>query len=59
MCFIRKNVYFNFPSGYVLAKTPEVREQISKAAYALDSAVRDKNPAVTIVRMPKQLDKTN
>ncbi len=57
MLFVRKNVYFSFPSSYVYPKTPEVRDQIYKVAYMLDSAVRDEHPAVTIIHMPKRLQK--
>ena len=56
MHFIRKNVLFYFPNGNVLA-TPAVKERIYQVAYILDSAVRDENPAVTVIRMPKTLHK--
>ena len=56
--FVRKNVVFYFPNHSVMT-TPEIKERIYKSVYMLDAAIRDENPAVTIIRMPKILQKVS
>ncbi len=56
--FIRYNLYFNFPAGHVIVANQEVKKRIFEILFKIDNAVKNEDPSVTIIHMPKTLKKT-
>jgi hypothetical protein len=57
LIFIRWNFFCAFPSNYVYCPDTKVRKEIERKIFVLDEAIKNENPAVTIIHMPKVLEK--
>ena len=57
MHFIRKNVLAYFPDGGIDGLKLGEEDRIMEGVKTFDSAIRDENPAVTVIRMPRHLHK--
>jgi hypothetical protein len=54
LCFVRDNLFIA-ADRLTLPRTPEAEKEFEGILYKLDAAIRDEDPAVTILRMPKSL----
>ena len=58
VCFVRDNLLI-VADRLTLPKTPETEKEFLNILCKLDSAIRDEDPSVTILRMPKFLGQTH
>lgn len=57
VCFVRDNLFI-FADRRTLPLRPEVEKEFMKILYKLDFAIRDEDPSVETLRMPKLLTRT-
>ena len=57
VCFVRDNLFI-LADRLTLPQTPEADKEFEAILYKVDSAIRDEDPVVTILRMPKLLQRT-